>query len=422
MVIKYENDALNLLRVEIKYENDASNMHLPSSPFGPSLMSSSRRPSLVSSSNFSATSPLGTTGPTTPQSYGSQMSFEPGMADMCMPGLSFADTSFSTSDSFGYETPDFDSNGYEPQKMSYSWTDSLVSEVTDLNINSHLDPERLRYLHSQEHKYALYPTEYATGHDDIFDSSSNEAFDLHSMMGNTIIPGQMHNNHVYSTPFASAVSTPSKASHGYSGDYIRDRNLVRPFYPQQDYSPSPTNSLARSMSFKNEVKEKSLFSTPRRRAATRSSIKTKKFNVETADGQCFPAGLASKASHRCTWANCDSAFQHKEHLHRHEKKHRGEGMVQCIVCEHSFTRQDNLRQHFEKVHFNIGCHRPRKTRLREKLSDGSIVWKKNLIAQYGLEADMLEFERKMEADAHIQLEKKKKRRASKDEYRQLAGS
>lgn len=409
-----------LCQGELKYENEASNMDIPSSPFGPSLMSSSRRASMVSSSNFSATSPLDAAGPTTPQSYGSQMSFEPLMADRCQPSLSFADSSFSTSESFGYETPEYDSNGFQSQKMSYSWTDSLISEASNLDINLHIDADGFRYLQSLEHRCPLYPTECATKHEEIFNSSSNDGFDLHSIMSNTIVPGQMHNNHIYATPYASTVSTPAKGGNVYSDDCIMGGNIARPFYPYQSCSPSSTNSLTRSMSIKNEVKQTSLLSTPPRRAAAGPSTRIIRYMTETADGQCISTGIVGKSRHECKLDDCRSTFRYKEHLHRHQKKHRGEGMVQCKVCEHFFTRQDNLRQHFEKVHFNIACHRPRKTRLREKREDGSIFWRQDLIAEYGVEAEMIEFERKIEAGPQTPLERKRNRRSSKDSYRHLA--
>ena len=48
----------------------------------------------------------------------------------------------------------------------------------------------------------------------------------------------------------------------------------------------------------------------------------------------------------CLWDDkCGRRFKRKEHLKRHERTHLGFDDFQCIFCEKSFNRNDNLKQH-----------------------------------------------------------------------------
>lgn len=80
--------------------------------------------------------------------------------------------------------------------------------------------------------------------------------------------------------------------------------------------------------------------------------------------------VSSKNNHyKCLWPECKAAFQRREHLKRHEKKHTGEKPFHCPyvdVCNRAFSRSDNMNTHC-KTHLkgrNSGG-RNRQTSLRE---------------------------------------------------------
>ncbi|EAU30138.1 predicted protein [Aspergillus terreus NIH2624] len=77
-----------------------------------------------------------------------------------------------------------------------------------------------------------------------------------------------------------------------------------------------------------------------------------------------------KDRHPCPFAGshgCSATFTTSGHAARHGKKHTGEKSGHCPICNKTFTRKDNMKQH-------IRTHRMHRTNSEEMHDDGQGGW------------------------------------------------
>jgi zinc finger protein BrlA len=92
-----------------------------------------------------------------------------------------------------------------------------------------------------------------------------------------------------------------------------------------------------------------IFGPPKNPQATVAAIARRKIkrDVREVRESMLPDNIKiqKEAKQQCDWQGCQSKFQRKEHLRRHERTHLGNDIFPCLFCAKEFNRCDNLKQH-----------------------------------------------------------------------------
>ena len=85
--------------------------------------------------------------------------------------------------------------------------------------------------------------------------------------------------------------------------------------------------------------------------------------------------------------SCTRIFQKKDHLKRHMFVHTGEKSIKCLSdeCRRTFSRRDNMIQHFRSVHKRKAAHR--KKAIYKKITHRKTTQKKSVVTNKQTEND-----------------------------------
>ncbi|KAJ5562026.1 hypothetical protein N7535_003511 [Penicillium sp. DV-2018c] len=120
------------------------------------------------------------------------------------------------------------------------------------------------------------------------------------------------------------------SSDGSTYDYITTQPSAYQPYARQDSRRDPYQFPSRGPS------------TPQTPSEARS------VTSETTSQNEATRGTGRKNKYPCPYAashGCSATFTTSGHAARHGKKHTGEKSVHCPICNKSFTRKDNMKQH-----------------------------------------------------------------------------
>ena len=308
------NCYMALSKQEVNHE-DGLSLEIPSSPYGTaSTMLSSRRDSLVSSTNFSMTSPLGTAGTNTPNSY---TSFESAMRGMNTSGMT-PDVSFSSSSCLSSNPIDdydmaFLSQNYVSPKTPCIWDGSLTTAGSELHLEMHLG------MNDPQLSTGFYSTGNVNPYECSLFSPLKASLGPQPLLASTIVPRQTQRITHTSAMESFATYQPIPQDQSSYGQIPLPQSLgytnsLDHTYPNlsNEYSPSRRQSSARR-SIKNEKNGQS----DRGRAITKTS--TERSGPESR--HFVEVQTAPKPKNECPWPTCGKKYTRSEHMRRHLKGH-----------------------------------------------------------------------------------------------------